>query len=76
MLMNSTNISQDGRLTSNLSRAKSAHSPTIKIPHSTLSDGPHSALPSQSFKLPDVNPSSNRRLRNTRDPRFGITEND
>lgn len=65
MLMNSTNLNQDGRLTSNLSRAKSAHSPTIKIPHTVLNDGPRSALPTHSFKLPDIPPSANSRHQET-----------
>lgn len=65
MLMNSTNFNQDGRLTSNLSRAKSARSPTIKIPYATLNDGPRSALPTQSFKIPSLEP--NRRLDSARD---------
>lgn len=64
MLTNPVNLSQDGRLTSNLSRTKSAHSPTIKIPHPALNEGPRSALPTQSFKIPDIN--LNRRLRGTR----------
>ncbi|KAF9453247.1 hypothetical protein P691DRAFT_793050 [Macrolepiota fuliginosa MF-IS2] len=71
MLMNSSNFNHDGRLTSNLSRTKSAHSPTIKIPHPALNDGPRSALPTQSFKIPEIN--VNRRLRSTRDARLEAT---
>lgn len=68
MLVNSTNLGHDGRLPSNLSRTKSAHSPIVKIPHPALNDGPRSALPTQSFRIPEIN--LKRRLREARDVRL------
>lgn len=72
MLVNSTNFGRDGRLTSNLSRARSAHSPIVKIPHPALNYGSRSALPTQSFKIPEIN--LNRRLREARDAQLDAPE--